>query len=96
VRTVRLLLRADGQLGADERFQTSLPGGHVQARRAVDAVPIEHGQRRMTEGRRALDQRLGGGGGFEERARRRGMQLDVHTSSFVLFSPTDQPQDMGV
>jgi len=68
----------------------------MKARRPVDAVPIEHRQRRMVERRRAFDQRLGRGRGFEKRERGRGMQLDVHESSFALFSPNDQPQDVGV
>ena len=49
MRAVRLLLRADGQLGADERLQPGLAGRHVQPRRAVDAVPVEHGERRIAE-----------------------------------------------
>ena len=87
MRAVRLLLRADGQLGADERLEPGLARRHVQARRAVDAVPIEHREGRIAERRGPLDQRLGRGGGFQEREGRCGMQLDVHASSFALFSP---------
>jgi hypothetical protein len=49
----------DGQFSANDWLQAGLPRGLVEARRTVDAVGIEEGERGVAERGSALDERLG-------------------------------------
>ena len=53
----------------------------MKPRRAVHAVAIEQRERRISERRRALDERFGQRGAVEKRKRGRRVQLDVHDGS---------------
>jgi len=64
-------------LGADDGFEPSLPRRPPEAHRAVQAIVIGEGQRRIAQRHGPLDQRLGRRGAIKEGVVAMAMELDV-------------------
>jgi hypothetical protein len=75
-----------GDLGAGVGAQSRLFHGHVEARRAVDAVAVDNGHGGHVKSRAGAGEFLGYSGAFEEGESGAGVEVGVHSCQLSALS----------